>query len=247
MRTSLAWALALALPAATLRAADHDTALAVVAEAIRAHGGEDALARTATFVRKSAGKMTVAGKEMPFAEELTAQLPDRWRRETETLAGGQKLRVLLVVNGDRAWQSAGGAAVEVGAERLKELREDAHARRLTTLLPLKNDSSLRLAPLPEVKVDGEPALGVRVTVRGHAEVSLYFDKKSRLLVRAARQATEAGETATREETYSGYKEFDGVKLPTKVIQTVGGKKLSETVSADYTFPRKLDEGTFAKP
>ncbi len=247
MRTGMGCALLALAVVGPLRADDRSAALAVVAEAIKAHGGEDALARMQTFVRKSAGKMTVAGKEVSFAEEYTAQLPERWRRETDLLAGAQKLRVLQVVNGDKGWQSTGGAVTDVGTERLKELRADAYAEWLTTLLPLKKDIALRLAPLPETKVNGEPALGVKVSGAGRADVRLYFDKKSRLLVKAERQASEGGETVLKEETFAAYKDFDGVRLPTKVVQTVGGKRVREITEAAYKFPNKVEEGTFGKP
>jgi hypothetical protein len=244
----MSWALLAALATgAPLRADERAAALAVIAEAARAHGGEEALARMQTFRRKSAGQITVAGKEVHFAEELTAQLPERWRRETEMLAGAQKLRVLVVVNGKKAWQSAGGAAVEVDAERLKELREDAYAQWLTTLLPLQKDTSLQLEPLPEARVDDRSAVGVKVSARGHTDVTLYFDKTTHLLARMARSAKEGGETVAREDTFSCYKEFDGVRLPTKVVQTAGGKKVRETTGASYTFPHKLEEETFGKP
>jgi hypothetical protein len=248
MRTGIGWALAIALAATTpLYADDREAAQAVVSEAIKAHGGEAALAKLQTFTRKSAGQLTVAGKEVPFAEEQTAQLPARWRRETEMRADRQKLRVLLVVNGDKGWQSAGGAVIDVGAERLRELREDGYAQWLTTLLPLKKDPALQLATLPEIKVNGDPAVGVKVSSKGRPDVKLYFDKKSRLLVRSERQAAEGGETVVKEENYSGYKEFDGVKLPTKIAVVVGGKKVGDTTEAAYKFPEKAPEGTFAKP
>jgi hypothetical protein len=242
--TSLAVLLAVALPA---RADDRAAALAVVEEAIKAHGGADALGKMRTVVRKSAGRMTVDDKEVLFADESTVQLPERWRVEAELRAGEQKLHLLQVVNDDKGWQSTGGAVAELSAERLKELHEDGYARWLTTLLPLTKDPSLRLVPLPEMKVNGEPARGVKVSSKGHADVSLYFDKQSRLLVKMERQALEGGAPVAREETYTGYKEFDGVKLPTKIVQTADGKTLNEITEAAYKFPPKVEETTFAKP
>jgi hypothetical protein len=233
--------------AAPLRADDRAAALALVEEAIKAHGGADALAKTQTVVRKLAGRMTVSDKEILFADESTAQLPERWRVEADLRAGDQKLHTLLVVNGDKGWQSTGGAVTELTAERLKELREDGYARWLTTLLPLRKDPAFELTPLPEAKVNDEPALGVKVSRKGHADVSLYFDKKSRLLVKLARQVEQAGHSSAGETVYSGYKEFDGVKLPTKIVQTRDGKKLVEITEAGYKFPAKVEDTTFAKP
>jgi len=248
MRTRLGLPLALLLAAAVpLRADDRAAALAVVEEAIKAHGGAEALAKTQTVVRKLAGQMTVAGKDVLFAEEYTAQLPDRWRVEAELRPGDQKLRILIVVNGDKGWQSTGGPVTEMTPERLKEVREDGYARWLSTLLPLKKDSSFELALLPEQKVNDEPAVGVKVSRKGHGDVALYFDKKTRLLVKVARQVEEAGQSLAGDAVYSGYKDFDGVKLPTRVVQSLDGKKKVEITEAAYKFPRKIDEATFAKP
>jgi len=247
MRITFILAAALLTAVAPLRADDNTAAQTIIAEAIQAHGGEDALTHLHTIVRKSAGKMTIAGKEVTLVEEETMQLPERWRRDTEALAGEQHLRVLLVVNGDKGWHSSGGAVDEIGAARLKELREDNYARWLTTLLPLKKDTALRLTLLPEAKVNGEPAVGVKVSAKDRPDVSLYFDKKSHLLVKLERKAMEAGESILKEEIYSAYKEFDGVRLPTKIERWAGGKKVGEITSAGYRLPRKLDESTFAKP
>jgi hypothetical protein len=246
MRITIIIAAVLLSAVAPLRADDQSTALATITEAIKAHGGEEALARLRTVVRKTAGTMTVAGKDVTFAEEQTAQLPQRWRCDAEALAGKQKLRVLVVVNGDKGWHTSGGAATELSDERLKELREEMYARWLTTLLPLK-EPALRLAPLPEAKVNGEPAVGVKVSSDRRPDVSLYFDKKTHFLVKSERKATEGGTSQIKEDVYSAYNEFDGVRLPTKMVRSLGGKKVSEFTTATYTFPRKVDDGTFAKP
>jgi hypothetical protein len=247
MRSYTGWALAAVLAVGTALRADDRDALKVVAEAVKAHGGEDALAKMKTVERKSAGQLVAAGKEVPFSEDYIAQLPGRWRRATEMRAGSQDLRVLVVVNGDKGWQSTGGAVSDIGAERLKELRADGYAQWLTTLLPLQRDASLGLAPLPEVKVNGEPAQGVKVASKGRADVKLYFDKKTHLLVQMEHQAADGGESAAWAETYSGHKDFDGVKLPTKIVRMVGGKKAIDITEAKYTFPAKIEDATFGKP
>src|SRR5262245_21882976 len=129
MRRHIGWVLAVLLAPALARGADGgDAAQTLVAEAIKAHRGEDALAKLRTVERKSTGQLLVAGKEVPFTEVHTAQWPGHWRRETEMRSGGQKLRVLVVVNRDRGWQSTGGAVIDLGAQRLKELREDGYAQ-----------------------------------------------------------------------------------------------------------------------
>src|SRR5262249_46227629 len=123
MARTLATCLLLCLPLAA-RAGD-DPTLEVLDQAVRAHGGEKSLARVRTAVRTSQGVTTAFGKDVPFAEELVLQLPDRFRQTLE-LGGGQKGRLLRVLNGDKAWQSTGGAVGPVPPERVKELRGEAY-------------------------------------------------------------------------------------------------------------------------
>jgi hypothetical protein len=248
MRNSFGLALAVGLAAlSTTRADDRTEALAVLDQAIKARGGEAALAKAATMVRKAAGQMSVLGKDVPFADELTGQFPDRYRLEVDAAPpGAARFRLLVVLNGDKAWQSTGGAAGEQTAERVKELREEGYVQWLLTLVPLKKDD-FGLSPLPEVKVNGQPAVGVKVTRKGHSDVKLYFDKDSHLLVRTERRASVAGTPVEKEEVYSAYKEFDGVKMPTKLVLYDGGKKFVEITSATYRFPSRLDDSTFNRP
>jgi len=247
MRVRVGWALALLLASVSaVRADDREEALAVVDQAIKAHGGQDALAKARSVERESSGQMFVAGKAVPFTDTFTARFPDQLRLDLKASEGGQKLQVLVVVNGDKGWQSTGGAAAELAAERVKELREDGFAYWLTTLVPLKKDDALTLAPLAEAKVNGKPARGVKVSRKGAGDVKLYFDKESHLLVKMERQAAEAGLSVAKEEVYSAHKEFDGVKLPTKIVQSLGGNKFIEITEAKYKFP-KLSDATFAKP
>ena len=88
----------------------------------------------------------------------------------------------IVVNGDKGWQSAGGPAMALGAERLREIRNEMYVLWLTTLTPLKKDD-VQLSPLPDIKVHGEAAAGIKATSKGHPDVKLYFDKKTHLLVK----------------------------------------------------------------
>ena len=51
----------------------------------------------------------------------------------------------------------------------------------------------------------------------------------------------------KEYLYSDHKEFDGVKLPTKEVDLINGRKFSELTSMTYKLPKKIDDATFAKP
>jgi hypothetical protein len=241
LAAAAACALAAAAPAA---AGDRDDALAVIDQALQAHGGADAMAKAQSVTRTGAGTLFPGGKETPFTDEVSLNLPDQMRFALDV---DKRVKILVVVNGDKGWQSAGGPVSEMGADRLKELHEEMYLLWLTTLAPLKTDD-FDLAPVKEeAKVNGQPAVGVRVGRKGHGDVTLWFDKSSHLLVKAARRGEEGGLPVAKEYVYGDHKDFDGAKLPTHIVDSVDGKKFNEITSASYKLVRKFDDGTFAKP
>jgi hypothetical protein len=236
----------LAAPAATA-AEDARTARAVMDQAIKAHGGSEKLAKTELMTRQAKGGINLYGQELPFTDEWVLQLPERWRWTLDAGAPGQKTRLLLVVSGDKGWQSTGGIVMDISKERLEELREEAYVMWISTLLPFVRENRFSLAPLPDAVVDGRPTTGVKVTHPGRPEVKLYFDKQSGLLVKIARRAKETGLAIDKEYLYSTHKGFEGVQLPTKYVELANGRKFVEAVEMSYKFPRSVEDKTFARP
>jgi len=228
--------------APTTSAGEHEDALAVVEQAIKAHGGADALAKMQNVQRSGAGTITLGKNDQAFTAEVAWSLPDRLRM---ALLVDKKFPLTTVLNGDKGWQSSGGPAMEMGAESLRELRDELAVRRLATLTPLTR-GEFKLAPLPEVKVNGEPAVGVKAA-QGKTEMKLYFDKKTHLLVKIERRASEGGRMIDKEYVFGDHKEFDGVTLPTKEVVLINGRKFSEEAGMTYKMPRKIDDALFGKP
>lgn len=240
--TALAISLLLGLAAAG-RAGDRETALAVVEEAIRAAGGPEALAKAQMLSRTGSGVMVLSGSNLPFTEETVLALPDRFRMVVHL---DKRYLIAVVINGDKGWQVTGGAALELSKERVEEMREEAYALYLASLLPLRN-TALTLAPLPDGLVDDLPVEGVRVSSKGHFDAKLWFDKRTHLLVKLERRAREAGLMLDKTYLFSDYKDVDGVKLPVKQIELLNGKKITERNSASYKLLKRVDEATFGKP
>ncbi len=245
MRMLLGLALATAgllVPVANLRADDRADALAVVDEAIKAHGGTDALAKAQSFTRSGSGTVSLFDKAIAITSEQTVSLPDRSRLAIEI---DKKTRITAVLNGDKGWESAGGPATEMAAARVKELADETYVLWLATLTPLKKDTFL-LKALPEKKVNAKPAVGLAVAAKGRPDVRLYFDKETHLLVKVEREAVEGGQKVDKEYYFADYKEVDGVKLPTKLTESINGKKFSEIGPVVYKL-HKPDETAFGKP
>ena len=227
-----------------VHAGDRETALALIDQAIKAQGGEAALTKVHTAVRTVSGVGSFGSGDVNFSDEVTFSLPGRMKQVLKLDKAGQ---VITVVNGDRGWRSAGGAVLELAKEGLDELRESVYFEEwLTTLVPLKKDG-FDLAPVADKPVEGKLAAGIKVSSKGRGDARLYFDKTSGLLVKFERQTKDAGFVVNKEYFYGGYKDFDGVKLPTKRTELINGKKFIELNSATYRFPGKVDDATFGRP
>jgi hypothetical protein len=241
MRTIAGLMLALAV-VPTAAAGEREDALAVVEQAIKAHGGADALNKTQNVTRSGGGTITLGSDSQPFTADVAWSLPDRVRI---VLVLDKKITVTTVLNVNKGWQSSGGPAAEMSADSLRETRDELNVRRLAMLTPLTKDE-FKLAPLPDIKVNGEPAAGVKVT-KDKAEAKLYFDKKTNLLVKIERRASEGGLGIDKEYIFSDHKEFDGVKLPTKEVVLINGRKFTEENGMTYKLPKKADDSLFGKP
>jgi hypothetical protein len=214
----------------------------ILNRAIKAHGGAAALTRAAQLKRTDVGNQVVLARAVPFTSQVVRSLPDKVRLTVE--AAGTK--TVLVLNGEKAWQSDGGPAAELLPARASEVRDEAYVDYVATLVPLTK-AGYTLSSLPKAKVGGEAVAGIKAVHKGRPDVRLYFSEKTGLLAKIEREARVAGLKVDQEYLYGAYKDFDGVKLPTKQTVMINGKKFTEFTSGDVTFPVKLDEKTFAKP
>lgn len=247
MRTVYGLALTLTVVCTTapaVRADAPDTAQAVLDAAIKAQGGEAALVKAQTARRKATGVQIQAGREVPFTSEDVLSLPDRFRMDF-TL--DKRYRFINVIDGTKGWtQIGGGPVLDLSAPRLKEFREEMYVWWIATLAPLKK-GGFELTLLPEIKVGGKPAVGIKVASKGHGEVKLYFDKGAHLLVKVERRASASGLMVNKEYFYSNYKEFDGVKLRTREQEKINGKTAAVATEVSYTLLPRVEDKVFRKP
>lgn len=251
MRRIVCLAVALALAAAGAARADEQADMkAVIDKAIKAAGGEEKLAKFKAATFKAKGKFYGMGEGIDYTGEYAVQQPDKFRVRIEAGSGDNKFVFVRVVNGDKLWSKLGDKAQEVtDKDEIAEAKENGYAGWVTTLVPLK-DKGFTLASLGEVKVDGKPAVGVRVSHKGHRDVNLFFDKDKGLLVKSETTVKDfmaGGKESTQETLYSGYKEAGGVQHPTKLVINRDGKKYVDSEVTEYEPKEKLDDSEFGKP
>jgi hypothetical protein len=242
---SLLFALLPAPPAAD--APPEKDAQAILRRAIKAHGGGDKLARTRITRETVRGTVMVLERKTSFTMETLARMPDQFRSVVTSEIDGAKRQVVQVFNGVRGWTSEGGVPREVGDAGLGSWKEMAHAAHVAMLTPLlAADKGYTLAALGESEVNGRKAVGVKVSVKGRRDVRLYFDRETGLLVKKSYQPGE-GKESVRDEVYSNFKEFEGLKRHTHIAVRLDGKPHAEVELVSIKFLDRVDDKEFGKP
>jgi hypothetical protein len=229
-----------------LRAADDPKA--IVEKAIKAHGGEENLSKYKAAHVKGKGTMTVMGMDVSFTVELYSQSPNKVRTDMVLEVMGNKFPVSQVYDGKKGWAKQADQVMELEGDQLQDMKDEAYGNYLESLVPLAKDKNLKLEAVPEIKVEGKPAVGVKVESKGHKDMTMYFDKDSGLLVMTKRKSKDPSGMEVESESYArDYKDFNGTKQATKILVKNDGKKFLEGQLTDVKILEKLDDSVFAEP
>ena len=232
------------------RAADDDVK-AVLVKAIKAHGGKEALTKYKGIRSKAKGKIDFPGVgEIDFTQETNMMQPDKFKEVMEMEIAGNKIEVVSMANGNKITIEAAGKDVAITDDiktAIKEAQYMIKASRWTSLL---EDKAYELSHLGEAKVEGKASVGVRVASKGQKDLNYYFDKKTGLLAKVERRATDAssGKEYTEERIVTEYNKPNklGVPTPKKVLVKRDGKKFMEAEVLETTPLEKIDDSEFVK-
>lgn len=153
------------------------------------------------------------------------------------------------IDGDKGWQKMQNKVADMDKETLAETKKQMYAHDVMTLLPLK-DKVTTLMSLGEAKVGEQAAVGILVARKDHRDVSLFFDKKTGLLLKSETRTKDVqggGQEYTVESVFGDYKEVEGVQYAQKVTVKRDGKLFIEGENTEVTVQEKIDAATFAKP
>jgi hypothetical protein len=236
---------ALLLPPGAGRA--DDATQAIIDKAIKAHGGATKLTEKKATQTKSKGSLELGGG-IEFTQEVSLH-GGKLKEAMHLQVAGNQVNVTTVFDGTKGWMKVNDEATkDLDGKILDEVKEAAYVARLTRLVFLK-DKSIELSPLGEVKVNDRPAVGVKVTSKGHRDLNLLFDKATGLLAKAERRVVDimSGNEVTEERIIKEYQDVDGMKIPKAVLVNRDGKKFLELEVTEAKFPDSLDDSEFAKP
>jgi hypothetical protein len=226
-----------------------DSAKSIIEKGINAVGGADNIAKQKTMTWKAKGTFHGLGMPVEYTGEWFIEPPTKFKGQIDADFGGMKLTFIQILNGDKGWMSAMGNIQELEGDQLSELQNQFYEGRVAALVTLQGDAGFKIATLSESKVGDKAAVGVKVSHEGRPDISLFFDKDSGLLLKAARKAKDpmAGTEANQETLYSDYQDVGGVKRYKKMTITRDGKPYNEMLITEWKPVDKLPDSTFAKP
>jgi hypothetical protein len=227
---------------------DEKVARAILDKAIQAHGGEANLGKIKAMYLKGTGVIHAAGG-VKFSGEWYVMGTTHSKLTVDADVNGMNIRIIKVMNGDKGWQKlANAATAPLNAGDLAEEKATIYAHYLTTLLPLK-EKGITLSSLGELNVGDQTLVGLRASRDKHADVSLYFDKKTNLVTKVETSIKDqGGRDIVQEAVYGDYKAVDGVQCAHKIEFKRDGKPY---VEGDFSEVRlhaqKLDLSIFDMP
>ena len=181
--------------------------------------------------------------------------PDKWRRSTRRISDGKEV-LLFVLNGDHYW------AREIGKKVREMPLPPVNTRKPAMLVTLDNLVGLRQSNAEitigaEEEVAGKTMIPLIIMASGHPRSATYLDRSTSLIAKETKyflpRMQDPPETwkqrgpAEMETTYSDYKSFEGVVLPTHMVSSQAGKTLFEVSLLEVEFPLKFEADVFDKP
>ncbi len=220
---------------------------AVLAKAIAALGGDEALSRIKAVSWKAKSKMTFGPNTSEVATSVVYQGLGSMRQEFEGEFGGNKMKGVTVLLGDKGVRVFGGNRTDMRADELaSEKRSVLLALAPVLIVPLKG-AGYTLASVADATVEGKPAAGVRVTEPDKKVFTLYFDKASGLPVRlVATVAGFMGQEFEQDTLYSDYRDAAGIKKAMKVVLKRDGQVFMEQQITEFKVLDTVDPKTFTE-
>jgi hypothetical protein len=229
--------------------ADENEAKAIVDQAIHATGGEAKLSKAKALAWKTKGTLRFGDNENKYTANATLAGLDKFRQEFEGEFGGNQVKGVVVLNGNRAWRKFGDMSMTLDADAVANEKRSAYLQAIgaVTLLPLKS-ADFQIAAAGEEKVGDADAAGIKVTAADGKDFKIFFDKASKLPVKVvAKVRGFGGDEFTQETIYSDFKDFDGIKKATKIQAKRNGQVFLDAELIEFKTLDEVAADAFEEP
>lgn len=248
MRRHIVMAAALAVVASIATQARAQDAKSVLDKAIKAMGGEKKLAEIKAVSWKGKGTLTFGDADNAFTSETTLGGLDHLRASFEANIMGNEIKATTVVAGDKGWRIFADMKTDLDRESLANEKRMMYLQLIpATLVPLRQ-KEFKVELGGTEKVADKPATVLKVTGPDKKDFTLYFDQETGLPVKqVAKVIGFTGEEFTQEQTYSGYKDVEGIKKATKIESKRDGEKFIAYEITEFKALKAIEPSTFKEP
>lgn len=234
--------------AAPARAAD--TAKDILEKAVTAHGGADLLTKHKAGQLKAKGKLSLPGVgDIEFTQEASFMLPDKFKESMEMTILGQNISVLTIANGKDISIEAAGMKIEASDAIRDSIKDATHVLAVGALVGPAREKGYELSLIGQSTVDDKPVVGVRVSMKGKKDISVFFDSKTHLMLKMEYRTTDpmSGNEFNEERIMKDYKkDADGNMTPQKLTVLRDGKKFLDAEVTEFKHLEKLPDAEFKK-
>lgn len=226
-----------------LQSADKKAAaVKIVKKGIAILGGAAHLEKYKAATFSETGVYYGMGEGLPYTGKYAVEYPDKFRMEIVGI-------FTQVLNGEKGWTEMGGEAKAMTKAQVAALREQHYVGKLTQLLPLL-DKKYTLELTGDGKVSGQGVAFIKVSAKGHRDVTLAINPKTGAVVKVEYKAAMEGmpdKIVTYEGFYDEYKTAGKIKYASKTRSTRAGKKFVESTITDFKPLESVDASLFTIP
>jgi len=200
--------------------------------------GQEKLAAVQTFFVKA--KMSMMGMEMPMTMQM--KKPNKFRIDMEVM--GQKIEQGF--DGEAGWMRnpmMGSGITDLKGAELKQAMQQADLQGELYDYKAKGHTAELIG---KVNADGKEAYRIKFTNADGTVKDYYIDANSYLISKVKAKVEQMGQTLDVETNFLEYKDFDGIKIGSKMeVNTPMGTQ--SMVMEEIKLDEKMDDSIFARP
>jgi hypothetical protein len=217
---------------------------AILAAAQRAAGGLERLRSLRDVSIASTAEMKVPGQQSAVTIETREFLifPSVFRHEARLSESGGRLLRLFYFNGDEGWELSPQGLREIAGISKQHWQAELF-RNPYNLLRAEGEFTVQYEKREKV---GEAEAEVILISKGDESVRLWVASASGLLLKKAYRGMGLGGQADIEQTFSDYREVDGIRTPFRVAITQNGFPFIQAVISEMKFNTGVSPAELAK-
>ena len=217
---------------------------AIIEAGITAQGGLDAFKAVKTLAMKATLKLVMGEQEMGVPIEFWQQFPHNSKSEINFM--GRTMVELKI--GDRSWSTGeDGALAEVSKEQAAKAVKD-HDRGTIRVFSAFDDPYYRPVYAGSGEVDGVAVEWVALLGADGEEMARFgFNAADNMLAAKSYFGETMRGAGTMVESYSDFKDFGGISMPTTTVTKMDGSRVMEYDITEQSVNVELPADMFAIP